>query len=481
VTYTLPARVVDGAIHYSGPSSYLYVVGRKEEKCRLVLETPADWKVACGLNEVRGKATEFTAPDYDVLADNPVSMGDLIVDTYTVGGKPHIIAMRNEAAKQMDRAELLKLCKHISESQMDFFGGLPYDKYVWHFAITNGRGGGGLEHLSSTQITMGSTLTPGSAGLCSHEYFHLWNVKRIRSKPLGPFDYTQLPKTGALWWLEGVTDYYADLLLLRYGWFNEEDFFTNLVQNFGAVRGNAARLEVSPNEASMRVGEAANGRGNSNGYRISYYNLGWVVGLCLDVELRARTNGRRSLDDVTRALWAMCKDGKPGFEEDEIRKQCVRFGGEAMGEFFDRVVMRPGELPVEEALAHAGLKVEQRTDRFVNNGIQWQPRGENRAPTITQVSGPATNLLRTGDVIVSIGGVKVDGPGSVNTELGKLKDGVEAKFVVMRDGQETEVSITPTLGSRTGWKVSLAELTNQAKKAFRESWYYAGKKKPSAL
>lgn len=369
ITYTVPCQLSSGAMHFSGPPTYVYVVGRKEESCRLTLNVPEGWKIAVGLD---GSGKVYTAPDYDVLADNPVTLGDFVELSYSSLGKPHTIAMRGAPREQIDKDKIVKVCKHISEAQADFFGGLPYSKYVWHFNVTPGQdGGGGLEHLSSTQITLAQGIGPRSVRVLSHEFFHLWNVKRIRSKVLGPFDYTALPKTGALYFLEGTTDYYASLLLTRYGWFDDKVFYGDLISNTSAVRGNAARLEVSPYESSMRVGEASNGRGNSNGWRISYYNLGWLVGLVLDIELRARTNGRRSLDDVTRALWDLCKNDKPGFEEDEIRKQCIRFGGQAMGEFFDRVVMRPGELPLEEQLAKVGLKLLENKEPTEGNRARW--------------------------------------------------------------------------------------------------------------
>jgi predicted metalloprotease with PDZ domain len=120
------------------------------------------------------------------------------------------------------------------------------------------------------------------------------------------------------------------------------------------VRSNPARLTVSPYQASFQVAAANNGRGNSNGFQISYYNLGWLAGMCLDIEIRQQSGGKHSLDDVAHALYDLCKDNKPGFEEDEIRKQCIRFGGPSLGAFYDKVVMSPGELPIEEQLAKVG-------------------------------------------------------------------------------------------------------------------------------
>ena len=315
-------------IQVSGAATYMYVVGRKPENCKVTVDAPSGWPILTGLDSDRASPNSFVAPSYDVLADGPISTGDVLIDHYTLRGRDHAIVLEGSLKDRINRAKLLKDCRFVSSSETDFFGGAPYHKYVWHFVVYDAPdGGGGLEHLSSTQITLSTGEGPRAQSVLAHEFFHLWNVKRTRAKVLGPFDYLTLPKTGSLWWLEGVTDYYATLLPYRYGEWDRKLFYDGIVRNQNAVRNNPARLEISPYQASYRVDEANDGRGNSNGYKISYYNLGWLCGLCLDTEIRARTNNRHSLDDVTRALYQLCKDDKPGFEEDEIRKQCVRFGG----------------------------------------------------------------------------------------------------------------------------------------------------------
>jgi predicted metalloprotease with PDZ domain len=487
--YTVPCAYTAGAMHYSGPSTYLYAVGRKEEACRLDLKTPDDWKVAVGLDADGASKTAYVAPDYDVLADNPVSMGDFIELTYTVANKPHIIAMRGAPRAQVDQKKILDVCKHVTESQADFFGGLPYSKYVWHFNVIPGAdGGGGLEHLSSTQITLAAGVGPGSVRVISHEFFHLWNVKRIRSEVLGPFDYTQLPKTGALYWLEGVTDYYASLLLLRCGWMDEAAFHRDLINNLNAVRNNPARMEVSAYESSMRVGEANNGRGNSSGYRINYYSLGWIVGMLLDIEMRSATNGRRSLDDVTRALWELCKvPNKPGFEEGEIRKQLVRFGGARLGAFFDQVVMQPGEQPVEAQLDKVGLKLTNDPESYLDPTFDFGPVfGGGTLARVTAVRGSAQAAgLQANDLILEIGGTSVQGASvgetmsKVNTAVSKLKAGSAATVKVRRGEVEQEFSVTPVTATRTRWRIAEAAAGDRKKLDLRNGWYYAGKRRPT--
>lgn len=442
ITYSIPNSPVDGAMHYSGPSTYLYVVDRKKERCLLsITGTDEKWPVAVGLDEVKGKPNNYIAKDYDVLADNPVTMGAFELDTYEYGGKPHFIVYRGAAKNQVDKDRVKAACQTITEVECKFWGAQPYSKYVWHFSVREGLdGGGGLEHLSSTQISMASGAGPGVIRVFSHEFFHLWNVKRVRSFPLGPFDYTQLPKTGALWFLEGVTDYYANVLLARAGWDSEADFYGELMNNVNGVRANPARLEVSPYDSSLRVGEAANGRGNSNGYRVSYYNTGWLCGLVLDMEIRSKSGGKHSLDDVCRALWQICKEDKPGFAEDEIRKQCIKFGGESLGDFYDRVIMKPGELPVEEALATMGLEIKEVDEPTLVWPFGWVSDREKGGARVRRVEDSAKNELQEGDIIMEINGKPTSGKtaaqisGRVTAAMKGIKADSDVTIKVDREG-----------------------------------------------
>ncbi len=477
VSYTMPSGAPGTVFHYSGPSTYKYVVGRMQEKCNLALDMSEGWISACGLDEAKGKPNAYVAPDYDVLADNPVTLGVFTLDTHMVAGKRHQIAYRGQMAGEIGREYVRKVCEAIEKAQCDFFGDAPYNKYVWHFTINPGAdGGGGLEHLSSTQISMAVGVGPGVVRVCWHEFFHLWNVKRIRSKPLGPFDYQNLPKTGALWWLEGVTDYYASLLETRYGWSGEDALYRSIASNVGGVRANAGRLEISPYDSSFRVGEAANGRGNSNGLRVSYYNTGWVLGMLLDIEVREKSGGKRSLDDVMRALYAMTKDGKPGFEEDEIRKQLVRFGGPSLGEYYDKIVMQPGELPVEEQLAKAGLKIGMKSIEGVDPGFDWNVASSKEGVRVTRKRGEGQTPLEVGDVLVEFGGTSLLGENittirhAMAAALRRARAGVPIDIKYIRGEAAATATVVPTATKRDALSVEVIDPADAAKKAFRDAW-----------
>lgn len=345
------------AVHFTGPATYLYINGRKSAPCRLILDLPDSWQAAVGLTPSTSEHGKFTflAKSYDELADCPVTIGMFRTEQFLVDGKPHLLAIRGQARDTIDTIKAREMCRFVAQADGTFFGGLPYDRYVWQFWATDQRGGGGVEHASSTDMFISSHEGLGTLSAIAHEFFHLWNVKRIRTKVLGPFDYQHLPKTGALWWLEGVTDYYADMLPYRFGKSTKKDFYSVASYNVSSVRSNPARLEVSPYEASYRIGESTTD--SSSGYRVSYYPTGWVLGLMFDIELRSRSNGRHTLDEVELALWKECQGDKLGFGEGEIRNVLVRIGGSAFGELYDKWVTRPGDLPIESVLAKGGLQL----------------------------------------------------------------------------------------------------------------------------
>jgi len=447
VSYHAPLEYENGTGHYSGTPSYIYAVGRTQEKCTLQLDVPKDWKIAVGLD---GEGQNYRADTYDILADNSVTLGSFIEAKYISAGKPHTIALRGAGASKVDLAQLQKECEFVSSVETDFMGGAPFNKYVWHFTAHSGSGASfGIEHLSSSNISIGPVITHETAGLLAHEFFHLWNVKRIRSKVLGPFDYTKLPKTGALWWLEGVTEYYSQSILWRYGWTDDEDYYQDMASNIGRQGTNPERLKVSPYESSLRVDETNNGRGNSDGFGLSYYDEGYVVGLCLDLELLAKTNGKRTLDDVELALWKMCRNSQPGFEEGEIRKQLIRFGGDSFGPFYDRIVMSPGDLPVANALANIGMEMVTHTQERSDRGFRTQINSKTNEVEVRSTQSQATaSALPRGTIIRSVNGNSIGGETSqavalsLEKALGELRAGSELQLRVELPGSQQESDAT---------------------------------------
>lgn len=472
VRYMMKGAVSGETHHFSGPSTYMYVKGRKSERTFLKLNLPPGWDSACGLDAVG--AHQYVADDYDVLADNPVSVGNFIRDTYMSRGVPHEIIYYRGSVNLVDRAKTKKACEVVSEAHADFFGGFPFRKYVWHFSVNPNIGGaGGLEHLSSTQIGMAAGLSYSTVSVFSHEYFHAWNVKRIRSAVLGPFDYQVLPKTGALWWLEGVTDYYADVLLYRGGFSTDPQFLESISDNTLTVRRNPERFNISPYDSSYRVSEASNGRGNSQGLGVSYYPTGWIAGFCLDVELRSLTGGKKTLDNVTWDLWNMTKDSQPGFEEGAIRQLLVKHGGPKMGEVYDTWIMKPGEMPVEKQLAKLGLEMKEILVPVPNVGALMSLSGNGRVIIREPAAG---SKFEPADQVIRVGSVDLEG--AHITEVAARYEQAEALLLkkkpvnvtVLRDGKPITFSITATEESRKRTTVQKMKSMNSTQKKLYSSF-----------
>lgn len=365
VTYTVPAgdpgifsenlRVTEQEVFVHGPAVFGYFVGHALEAHELGVALHPDPRatIECSLDQTSegpGRIV-LTAPDYDTLIDAPFAMGsNLKVKEFLAHGKPHRVVAFGRAGN-VDLDGLADVGAKIASQCYALFGEIPTKRYIYLYDF--GGPGGGLEHADSARMAMWPGLTPRNASsYIAHEYFHLYNVKRIRAKPLGPFDYTKPAITGSLWWLEGVTDYYAEVLTHRAGLQSRDTLLDTLSDEMRSFRRDPARLKTSADESSRRVWEAD----NSAGFGIGYYQKGKLIGWCLDLAVRAESLNKRSLDDVMTTLYNECKGGKPGFSEGRIRELAVQFGSEAVGPIYDRCVLQAVELPIEELLAKVGLQ-----------------------------------------------------------------------------------------------------------------------------
>jgi predicted metalloprotease with PDZ domain len=345
---------------YNGPAIYMYVAEHKTDPATLHVHLPTGWTTAYTtldpLTTENGPSTtsrlDFTAPNYDTLVDSPLVAGDFVKRDFTAAGKPHsVIFFDRHSGTDYDKFP--PLLEKIATEESRLMGGPPYKRYAFFLDVEGG--GGGLEHLNSCRIGWSNSFpVQAMAGMAAHEFFHLWNVKRIRPEVLGPFDYIHPPQTHNLWFSEGVTSYYGDLSVKRAGLTNELRFYRGIAGSISELQGNPSRKKVSADESSYRVWEA----NNSDGYGgISYYLKGELIGLCLDLKLRSVTNNQSSLDVVMRDMMERYGLPKRGFPEDGIREAVIRAGGAVMGPFYDKLARSTEEMPFEECLGYAGLKL----------------------------------------------------------------------------------------------------------------------------
>ena len=360
----------------------MYLEGFLQSPSTVRVLAPDVWKVATGLPIVPGQKNTFRAENFDVLYDSPFEVSNFKTLVFNVKGIPHRIVIDGEG--NYDPERMRRDVQKIVETQVETMGGeIPYRDYTFILHL-RANAGGGLEHANSTALgyprfafktesgnrttsaAPNTTDTPqrdyrGFLSLVSHEFFHLWNVKRIRPDALGPFDYTQENYTKLLWVAEGITDYYADLLLRRAGLITEGEFLSATARSIQNLQNTPGRLVQSVEESSFdtwikyyRQDE------NSINSQISYYDKGAILGLLLDLELRKRTNGAKSLDDVMRYLYTEFFKKNRNYGPADFQKASELVAGASLEDFFTRFVRGTEELDYT-AFEAAGLRLETST------------------------------------------------------------------------------------------------------------------------
>jgi predicted metalloprotease with PDZ domain len=344
----------------NAPRCLPWVAGREKEPVELVLNLPPAWKAYAELPRTGENPPRFQARDYEELVDTPVDCGTPVELTVRPAGIPHRILFCGGPGNYEEHRVEADVTK-IVEAQVKFFGGSPLPAYTFFVHLADRRDGG-LEHKFSTSLVVerNSFRPPEEYDrfltLVSHEYFHLYNVKRIRPRVLGPFDFTRENYTHLLWWMEGTTDYAALLLVRRCGLFSPAKFLTKvaeLAQRYLLTPGRAVRsLEEASFTAWVDLYRAYEETRNQS---VSYYLKGLLVSMCLDLEIRSRTENRVGLDQVFRTLWKEYGEPGRGLEEGELFTVIQRVSGLDLTEFFDRYVRGTAELDLDAFARYAGL------------------------------------------------------------------------------------------------------------------------------
>ena len=337
-----------------GPRTFMYLDGWKLTPSHVTFRLPTGWQIGTGLVSTTD-STVYWAPSYDVLIDSPVLLGRFVTHQFTAGGVPHrAVVDLNGTAPAYDAAAFTDMLRRISETAIGIFGAAPYKDFTFIFTGI----GGGLEHLNSTTIGIDPARLARDPWYrretTAHEFFHAWNVKRIRPAELGPFDYTRPVRTLGLWVSEGVTDYYTELILVRAGLDSTPEFERKIATAITSHRGNPGRLAISPERASWTTWD---GREANGGESISYYLQGQLLGLLLDLTIRDSTDNRRSLDDLMRYLYDHYA-GERGFTSEDVLNAALAATGLDLHDFWRKFVSGTTEIPWNSFLRAAGWKVD---------------------------------------------------------------------------------------------------------------------------
>jgi predicted metalloprotease with PDZ domain len=393
------------------PGMFLYPDGRLKTPVTVTLELPPGWtQVGTGLDPVPGRAAAFSASDFDTLYDCPILLGTQEVLKFEVKGVPHTIVLEN-VADTVDRNRIAADLKRMVEASTGMMGDIPYKHYTF---LLIGLGNGGIEHANSAAIFFnGKRLAdekgyPGWLSYVAHEYFHNFNVKRIRPLALGPFDYDMENLTDMLWVSEGLTVYYEDIVLVRGGLLTSEAYLSKLAAAISRFENGLGHHFQSAAESSLYTW-GTSGVGGDRNTTISYYDNGSMLGMMLDLAIRNGSGNTKSLDDVMRSLYRTYDRGKKrGFTDAEFREECERAAGGSLAEVFE-YASTTKDVDYAKYLAYAGLKIAGTPKNAPGGYLGLNTRTADGTMTVTGVTpgSPAEGAgLAAGDRILEVDGAK---------------------------------------------------------------------------
>ncbi len=377
--------------YFNGAALFFLIPGYEKTPITLTIHPPyPDWHIATALTPVEHQAHQFLAPDFDTLVDCPVEIGPHQLLTFSVLGKPHYFAIWGQG--NFNPEQLVEDTRKIIETEAYLFDGLPYDRYYFLLHLSS-QGFGGLEHKNSCTLSYSrfgfqeTEKYQRFLQLVAHEFFHLWNVKRIRPKALETFDYEQENYTPSLWFSEGTTSYYDLLIPLRARIYDSKTFLHNLSKEITRYLLTPGRLVQPLAESSFDAWIKLYRRdAHSDNSQISYYLKGELVTLLLDLMIRDRHQNQRSFDDVLRHLWEHFGQPEIGFTPEQLETIISNIAGLDLTDFFQHYLHGTAELPLAESLEKFGLKLTPILDEPSLPYLGGKVQTENQKTLITFVA-----------------------------------------------------------------------------------------------
>jgi predicted metalloprotease with PDZ domain len=440
---------------FNGTQLFLQVAGREGLPHRIEVLRPqgesyADWKLATTLRADGRRGVDKAgfgrrvADSYDELVDHPVEMGRFASLRFEAGGVPHEMVITGQA--DFDTVRLQEDLARICETQIALFATpAPFSRYLF-MTMAVGDGYGGLEHRASTALICSRKDLPAPGairrdeayrvflGLCSHEYFHAWNVKRIKPAAFKPYRMHEENYTRLLWVFEGITSYYDDLALLRAGVISVDEYFGLVAKTVTAVERNAGRLRQSVAESSFDAWTKYYRQDeNSPNAIVSYYQKGALIALGLDLTIRAKTDNQYSLDDVMRHLWREYGEDSAGVPEDAMPGIIKAATGVDVRREIARWVDGCEDVPVERLLKPFGVTLSRKPGGVLT-GLGIRTRAEGSVVRLANVldEGSAQKAgISAGDELVAVNGLRVT-PANLETMLARYPHGTELDVVVFR-------------------------------------------------
>jgi predicted metalloprotease with PDZ domain len=434
-------------------------------------------KVSTSLEPVAGQPFTYSAPDFDILFDSPLEVGNQDVFEFTAAGVRHEVAMYGGG--NYDKERLKVDMAKVVEQATAIYGENPNKHYT--FIVHNfERGGGGLEHLSSTVLGASHNQYGSEAGyngfleLVAHEYHHLWNVKRLRPVALGPFDYDNENYTTNLWIAEGYTAYYENKFMLRAGFTSPEEFVGKLAGAVASVENTPGTREQS---AAMSSYDAwikyYRPNENSNNTGVSYYSKGEVIGIMMDLEIIHATKGAKSLDDVMKAMYFQCKTLKRGYTDAEFKAMVEKTSGISFTDFWAKYVNGTQPVDYKTYFGYAGIDITNVNEgqRVPYLGVaSARKEGKVYITAVSRNSAAWVDGLNVNDDVVSINGVPAEPSVEKMAEVTGKKVGDVIKVTVIRDGVTKDFNVTLKASPNIALAAQLNPAATDLQKAVLKKW-----------
>lgn len=473
--------------YFNGANVFMLLEGAREVAVTLAIEPYPGWEIATPLDPLPGSTNHFRADDFDHLIDCPTEIGTHRVVTFEALGKPHRIAFYGHGNEDLER--LARDTQKIVVAAGAIFGGLPYAHYLFIIHALDGRGGG-LEHRNSSS----NAVVRWSFGdeehyreqvlaLLAHEFFHVWNVKRIVPQGFLEYDYRRENYTRLLWVMEGWTSYFELLILRRAGLWTARDVLVELARRILRHRQTPGRhvqsLETASFDAWIKFYRPDENTQNTS---ISYYLKGALVACLLDLEIRHRTDGAHALDDVMRTLWFDYAAQGRALPEASFQAIVEGVVGQSLDDFFARYVRGVDELPFGEALGHVGLDLRLAYKPSKNQRLIEAPRAalglrvlenEGRTEVETVFTGGACEYadIAPGDELLALDGFRVR-EATILDRLDERQPGDQVTLTLFRRDELRQVTVT--LGPRAFDHADIVPLAeaDAAPRARYEQWLH---------
>jgi predicted metalloprotease with PDZ domain len=475
--------------NYNGGSIFMYVVGHKPDPVKLTIQPPQGWKIVNGRMDHAGQ-TAWDFPNWDVMIDTPTEIApDWTQESFEVDGKKYHVVVHSFGSEGGKRPSLVKDIEKIVRAEVAMWGPPEFSEYTFliHYAADD-RSGDGMEHLTSTQIIEPGALgEPGvyedTLGTVSHEFFHVWNVKRLRPEELGPWDFTRPLRTRGLWVAEGFTNYYGHLMLRRAGIWTDKKFLDREAQTITRIESAQGSRLMSAEESSMSapfLDDAPHAQlTNLQNTAISYYPKGELIGMVMDLLVRGRTKDRASLDEVMRRMYEefYLKSANSsyylrgrGYQTEDLERVASQVSGTDFTDFFKRYVRNVEVLPYDEAFSYAGLRMvktqaKEPFDAGLSVGF------EDRVAVVENVrnGSPAEEAgLQAGDEIVLLAGR--DFARAWLKTLARYKPGDSIPITVKRDRRTIKTNIILGEPERFEYRIEEDPKATSEQKALRNAW-----------